>query len=131
LPYAAEVFAICIRENMPSCILAPPEAQKITTGSFCLAALSKSRVTFSPTTDPMLAPINEKSMNPKSAGYPSILPWPVIIASLSPVACFAASILVSYPGNPRGSVVRRSSSYSTKLSSSRVMAILSLADNLK
>ncbi len=31
---AAEVFAICIREWIPSCILAPPEQANIITGSF-------------------------------------------------------------------------------------------------
>jgi hypothetical protein len=43
---------------------APPEAQTSTTGNFSAVARSIRRVTFSPTTAPMLAPRNLKSMTP-------------------------------------------------------------------
>ena len=48
---AAEVFAICMREIMPSYILAPPpEPETITRGSSFSVAYSVTLVTFSPTT---------------------------------------------------------------------------------
>ena len=47
---AAEVFAICIREMIPSCILAPPEQQNMNTGSFSSVARSTALAIFSPTT---------------------------------------------------------------------------------
>ncbi len=43
---AAEVFAICIRLKMPSCIRAPPLAEKMTSGSCFAAAYSMARVIF-------------------------------------------------------------------------------------
>ena len=47
-------FAICIREIIPSCILAPPEQQNRITGSFSSVACSNACVIRSPTTYPML-----------------------------------------------------------------------------
>ena len=58
---AAAVFAICIRETIPSCIRAPPEAQQTRTGVRISTPNSTDRVTFSPTTEPMLPPMNVKS----------------------------------------------------------------------
>ena len=45
---AALVLAICIRERMPSCIRAPPLAEKMMRGSLCFWAYSTARVIFSP-----------------------------------------------------------------------------------
>ncbi len=47
------VFAICISERMPSCILAPPETVYPMTGRLCSVANSNRRVIFSPTTEPI------------------------------------------------------------------------------
>ena len=56
---AALVLAICIRLKMPSCIRAPPLAEKMTSGSFFAAAYSMARVIFSPTAVLML-PIKKR-----------------------------------------------------------------------
>src|SRR2546426_312445 len=53
---AAEVFAICMSERMPSCMRAPPEAERMMTGRSLSMASSIARVSFSPTTQPMLPP---------------------------------------------------------------------------
>src|SRR5208282_4233787 len=43
-----------MRENIPSCILAPPpDPETMIRGSFCRVAASTARVSFSPTTEPM------------------------------------------------------------------------------
>ena len=77
----AAVFAICIRENIPSCILAPPLALKITRGIFFLSAYSASLATSSPTTVPMLPSRNLPSSTPTAAVTPPILIISVTIAS--------------------------------------------------
>lgn len=45
-------LAICMRDIVPSCILAPPERHCTTTGSWCSRPYSKARVTFSPSAHP-------------------------------------------------------------------------------
>ena len=67
---AAEVFAICISDTIPSCILAPPEQQNRMTGSPCFVASSNERVIFSPTTYPMEAMRNLVSMAPITVRIP-------------------------------------------------------------
>ena len=62
------VFAICIRETQPSCILAPPEAEMIRRGRCRSRAISAARVTISPTAAPMLPPMNPKSMAVTTSG---------------------------------------------------------------
>ena len=42
---------------MPSCMRAPPEVQTTSTGSPSCVAYSISRVSFSPTTEPMEPPM--------------------------------------------------------------------------
>ena len=69
---AAVVFAICINEISPSCILAPPEVVKETKGIFSSDAVSAARVTFSPTTLPMLPPMKSKSMTEIITSIPAI-----------------------------------------------------------
>jgi hypothetical protein len=61
---AAEIFAICIRLKVPSCILAPPEAAKMTTAPRFSNARSISRVIFSPTAEPIDPPMNDMSIAP-------------------------------------------------------------------
>ncbi len=45
---------------------APPEAVKTITGSFFSAPTSMARMIFSPTTEPMLPPMNRKSMTART-----------------------------------------------------------------
>ena len=58
---AAEVLAICMSDRMPSCMRAPPEADTISSGTRLAIASSIARVSFSPTTEPMLPPMNANS----------------------------------------------------------------------
>ena len=85
LATAAEVLAICIRERIPSCILAPPEVVTKITGSLVSSARSIARQIFSPTTDPMLPPIKLKSNTQSTTRRPFIIPSPITMASLRPV----------------------------------------------
>jgi len=80
---AAEVFAICISEKMPSCMRAPPEALNTTAAQRRSVARSKMRVTFSPTTEPIEPPMNSKTKAPTDTGCPSIRPIPPTKASFS------------------------------------------------
>lgn len=66
----SEVFAICISEMIPSCILAPPEQQNNITGSLSSVARSNALVIFSPTTWPMLPIINLESITPSTVSSP-------------------------------------------------------------
>ncbi len=59
---ATTVLAICIRARMPSCIRAPPDEVTTRSGRPRSTARSQARASFSPTTAPMLPPMNEKSM---------------------------------------------------------------------
>ena len=99
---AADVFAICIRETIPSCIRAPPEHANKITGSESFVALSTARVIFSPTASPILAIINLPSQTPITVSIPLIRPLPVTTASVSPVLSCRALTFSSYPGNPSG-----------------------------
>ena len=83
---APEIFAICIRLIAPSCIRAPPEAEMMMMGVFSAAERSMARVIFSPTTQPMLPPMNLISMAQIFTGRPSIVPSAEIRASVSEVA---------------------------------------------
>ena len=112
---AAAVLAICIRETIPSCILAPPEQAKSTTGSFSLVARSTALVIFSPTLWPMLLIRNLASQTPITAGLPPILPQPVTMASLSLDFSLAASSFFSYPGKFKGLETSISRSHSSKV----------------
>ena len=71
---AAEILASCIRLTTPSIILAPPEAETIINGVFESTAPSTARVIISPTTAPMLPPINAYSITLAITGRPSSLP---------------------------------------------------------
>src|SRR5437867_10365382 len=78
-------LAICIKLRMPSYMRAPPDAETMTTGSFNSVAFSTQRVTFSPTTEPILAPRKPKSITDSETSCPLILHNPATTASFSPV----------------------------------------------
>ncbi|MPN29973.1 hypothetical protein SDC9_177430 [bioreactor metagenome] len=102
LSTAPLTFAICIKDNMPSCIRAPPDAQKPTTGSDFSVAYSNRRVSFSPTALPILPIINFASIMKTAAERPVIDALPHITASVSPESLRAFAILLLYPGKVRG-----------------------------
>ena len=89
---AALTLAICIKDNIPSCILAPPDTVNIITGNFNSIALSIALVIFSPTTDPILPIMNLLSIIHTTTSIPAILPFPVVTASLKFVFSFICSI---------------------------------------
>ncbi len=90
LARAALLLAICISDRMLSCMRAPPEEEKTSTGWRCSRPSSMARVTFSPTTEPMLPPRNENSNTATTTGSPSMVPVPVMIASPPPLLLSAA-----------------------------------------
>ena len=71
---AAEIFAICISERIPSCIRAPPEVETMISGSFFSIARSMAIVIFSPTTEPIEPPMNAYSIAQITTGMPSSFP---------------------------------------------------------
>ena len=92
---AALVLAICIRLKMPSCIRAPPLAEKMTSGSFLAAAYSMARVTRSPTAVLMLPMKKRLSSTAATTATPPMRPTAVTAASLRPVFwVWAASLSV-------------------------------------
>ena len=88
---AAEVFAICIRLKMPSCIRAPPLAEKMISGRCFAVACSTARVIFSPTVVLMLPIKNRLSSTAATTGVPSMRPVAVMTASFRPVLPVCAS----------------------------------------
>jgi hypothetical protein len=66
---------------MPSCMRAPPEVQTATSGRSSPLASSALLQSFSPTTLPMLPPMNPKSMTASTHGVESMLAVPVTMAS--------------------------------------------------
>ncbi len=113
---AAEVLAICISESAPSIIRAPPEHDTMTTGERRSMARSMARVTFSPTTTPMLPPMNVYSMAATSVSIPSRSPVAEITASFPPVAAmldFSRLLYGFVSVNSSGSVDTRPSSWVT------------------
>ncbi len=70
---------------------APPEALITIAGICSASAVSKHRASFSPTTLPMLPPMNRKSKMPIATRWPSIVPMPQTTASRSPVLMRDAS----------------------------------------
>src|SRR6202140_4721776 len=86
---AAEILANCIRLITPSIMRAPPDAETITIGVRVSIAFSIARVMVSPTTAPILPPINEYSIELTITGRPFSLPWALMIASFRPVSAFA------------------------------------------
>src|ERR1039458_8825042 len=111
---AAEVLAICIRENIPSCMRAPPEVETMIIPISFSRALSTARVIFSPTTLPKEPPMNWKSMMATEAGSPLILPMPVMTASFILAFSWPLFNFSSYSGKPRGFLETSFSSNSSK-----------------
>ena len=68
---AAETFAICISDSAPSIMRAPPEHETMMTGWRRSSAISMARVIFSPTTTPMLPPMNVYSIAATTTSRPS------------------------------------------------------------
>ena len=88
---AALVLAICIRLKMPSCIRAPPLAEKMISGRRLSAAYSIAQVIFSPTAVLMLPIKKRLSSTATTACTPPILPVAVTAASFRPVLTEAAA----------------------------------------
>jgi hypothetical protein len=81
---AAEIFAICISERMPSCMRAPPEHETMISGSFFSIARSTAMVIFSPTTEPIEPPMKLYSMAQITTGIPASFPSAQRTASPGP-----------------------------------------------
>jgi acetyl-CoA carboxylase carboxyl transferase subunit beta len=67
---ASDVLDICISEKRPSCILAPPLAEKHTKGCLFSIAVSEARTNFSPTAEPIEPPMKLKSKAAATIGIP-------------------------------------------------------------
>src|SRR5271155_915334 len=127
---AAEILASCIRLTTPSIILAPPDADTIISGVCESSARSTARVIISPTTAPILPPMNAYSITLATTARPSNLPRALITASLSPVSCCACRSRDEYgfkSTNFKGSVDDKFSSnvsysFSSSNSDNRVRA---------
>ena len=74
-----------MRENIPSCILAPPDDAMLIRGAFFPRDASAALEIFSPTTEPMLPPMNEKSITVRMTGKPFIAASPETAASGRPL----------------------------------------------
>ena len=90
---AVTVLAICIKDRTPSCTRAPPPVTKATIGRSRRAAVSKAVATFSPTTLPILPPMNPKSSTTNITSMPSIRHRPVTAASVNPVRSWSRDII--------------------------------------
>ncbi|MPM49920.1 hypothetical protein SDC9_96654 [bioreactor metagenome] len=131
LETATLTFAICIKDMMPSCILAPPEAVKTMIGSFSTVARSNASVSFSPTTFPMLAMIKFESITHKATLCLLMNAAPVTTASSSPVFSLAIFNLFSYPGKANGFSSGIWAFHSSKEPSSTILEMRSYAEILK
>ena len=80
---------------MPSCMRAPPLAEKMTSGRRLAAAYSTARVIFSPTAVLMLPMKNRLSSTAATQATPPMRPVAVTAASRRPVLFWAA---VSFSG---------------------------------
>ena len=128
---AADVFAICISDTIPSCILAPPEQAKIITGSCSRVARSTALVIFSPTTLPILAIINRLSQTARTTLCSPILAKPLTTASSSPVFFRSPSIFSTYPLYCSGFTVSMPSSHGSNDPLSVIISIRFIAFSLK
>ena len=110
---------------------APPLEQMAMNGSLRRAASSRARVTFSPTTEPILPPMKAKSETAITACQPAMRPTPVITASCSPVRSCARASRSGYgiwSEKRSGSMETSSRFTSSKVSSSTSMFRRSAAD---
>ena len=74
-----------MREYAASIMRAPPLDEMMMSGCFFFNARSIALAIFSPTTEPILPPMNPKSMQAMTTGIPLISAVPVRTASLSPL----------------------------------------------
>jgi hypothetical protein len=86
---AAVVLAICISENRPSCMRAPPLAVMHTKDDCSSMAVRTPRTNFSPTTEPIEPPMNSNSKQATTTGTVLMAPCMTISASVSPVSSLA------------------------------------------
>ena len=128
---AADVFAICISEIIPSCILAPPDTQKIISGIRFSIDVSIVSVILSPTQLPILPIMKFPSIIAIATSFPFIFPGPHLTASSIFVFCFNISAFFRYPSKFNGSAVSRFSPISSNVPSSMICFILLLAEILK
>ena len=81
----ALIFAICISDTIPSIIRAPPDAATIISGFRVASERSTARAIVSPTTAPMLPPMNPYSIALAVTACGPSIPTAFTIASFSPV----------------------------------------------
>ena len=79
------VLPICIKDMIPSCILAPPLAENRMNGKRCSVQYSIILHIFSPTTEPMLPILNLASITATPNSIPSKCAVPVTTASFNSV----------------------------------------------
>ena len=105
---AVTVLAICISDKTPSWIRTPPPETTATAGMPRRAAFSKAMDTFSPTTLPMVPPMNPKSNTMSIVSTSPIRHFPATAASVRPVRFWSCSRNFRYRfrrENERGSTV--------------------------
>ena len=93
---AAVVLAICISENSPSCMRAPPLEVKHTSGSCCSIDTRTPRTKRSPTTDPIDPPRNSNSNTAHTTPIDLIAPCITTSASVSAVCSCASARRSAY-----------------------------------
>ena len=86
---------LCIKDNMPSCMRAPPEAEKMMSGSLFSIEYSIKRVTFSPTALPIDPIMKVLSKTPIAHDMDSIKALPHMKASFCWVSFFEPWSFVS------------------------------------
>jgi hypothetical protein len=104
---------------------APPVELKTMAGIRRSYARSKTRATFSPTTEPIEPPMNSKAKLPIETALPSIAPTPETNASARPVflaVLFSRSRYLLESTKPSGSWGTRSASSSSKLPGSSTIS---------
>ena len=82
----------CISERMPSCMRAPPEAEKTISGALRATARSAAITSPSPTAVPIEPPMKPKSSSATTATRPPIGPLATTSASVVPSALACASL---------------------------------------
>jgi len=80
------VFAICSNEYSPSCMRAPPLAEKQTSGRWCWMQYATARTNRSPTTEPIEPEMNRNSKAAATIGIPFSVPAMTTSASRSSVS---------------------------------------------
>ena len=92
----AEIFTICKKAAVPSCIRVPPDAGEATSGSRSAVARSTQLTSRSAPATPMEPARKPNSQTAIATLRPWILPSPVITASSKPVLRLAAARAAAY-----------------------------------